>query len=123
MVQSSESIYDPLCMNTSACKVHGNQAEGLTHNKVDVLSVCMSLEFERELVEIPDANLGLIRLSRNCMVPVSCSLDFVASFRKIKVLYQLNGALHLFPDDPLALAFGGSLLGKPIREGRGGRRS
>ena len=97
-------------MNTSACKVHGNQAEGLTHNKVNILCIRMSLELERKLVKVPYPDLRLVRPSRDRMVPVPSSFHFVTCFGEIKVLYELYRSLDLFPSCPLPFAFCGSFL-------------
>lgn len=69
----------------------------LTHKEVDVFSVRMSLKLETQLVQIPNAHLGLIRPSGNDMMSVSSRSDFVASFGKFKVLYEFEGSFDMFP--------------------------
>ena len=82
----------------------------------------MSLKLERELIEIPYSYLRLVRPGRDCMVPVPGCPDFVTCFREVKVLDELNVALHLLPYDPLPFALGSALLGEPVwKGGRGGR--
>lgn len=69
----------------------------LTHKEIYVLGVRMSLELETQLVQIPNPHLGLIRPSSNDMMPVPSSSDFVASFGKLEVLYELEGSFDMFP--------------------------
>ena len=62
----------------------------LTHNKVDVLGVRMPLKLERELVQVPYADLRFVCSRRDGMVPVSGGLDFVAGFGEVEVLDEFN---------------------------------
>ena len=72
----------------------------LTHKEIYVLGVRMSLELETQLVQIPNPHLGFVRSSRNNMVSVPSCFDFVASFRKFKMLDEFEGSFDMFPLRP-----------------------
>jgi hypothetical protein len=85
-----------------------------THDEVDVLDVGVSLELQRELVEVPYAHLGLVCPGGDGMMAVACCLDTDACFRKFKVLYEFYGTLDVFADGAFSLGLGSAFTHEPI---------
>ncbi len=85
-----------------------------THDEVDVLDIGVSLEFERNLVEVPYAHLGLVCPGSDGMVAVACGLDADACLGKFKVLYEFYGALDMFASAALPLGLGCAFAHEPI---------
>ena len=74
----------------------------------------MSLEFERELVEVPYAHLGLVCSGGDGMMAITGALDADACLGKLKVLYELYGALDVFANGALSLGLGCAFAHEPI---------
>lgn len=74
-----------------------------THGEIDVLDIGVPLEFERELVEVPYAHLGLVCPGSDDMIPVVRTFDAVARLWEFEVLNELYGALDVFANRALAL--------------------
>ena len=79
-------IYE--CFGDVVLRKRGRKGGGgeKTHDEIDVLNIGMALEFERELVEIPNAHLGLVCPSSDDMMAVARALDAVAGLGELKVL-------------------------------------
>jgi hypothetical protein len=88
-----------------------------THDEIDVLDIGVALEFERELVEIPNAHLGLVRPGGDDMVAVARAPDAVARLGELKVLQELYGALDVLANRAFALGLGGTFSYEPVRQG------
>jgi hypothetical protein len=74
----------------------------------------VSLEFERELVKVPYAHLGLVCPGSDDMVAITRALDTDACLGKLKVLYELYGALDMFANGALSLVLGCAFAHEPI---------
>lgn len=85
-----------------------------THDEIDVLDIGVSLEFERELVKVPYAHLGLVCPGSDGMVAVAGALDAVACLGELKVLYELYGALDVFANGALSFGLGCAFADEPI---------
>lgn len=85
-----------------------------THEEIDVLDICVSLKFERELVKIPYTHLGLVCPGRDEMVPIARALDTDACLGKLKVLYELYGTLDMFANGALSFGLGCAFAYEPI---------
>ena len=82
----------------------------------------MPLEFEGELIEVPYAHLGLVCPRSDDMMAVARTLDTVACFWELEVLYELYGALDVFTNRALSLGFGRTFPYKKIWQGGGRAR-
>jgi hypothetical protein len=90
-----------------------------THDEVGVLDIGVALEFERELVEVPNAHLGLVRASGDGVVAVSGALDAVARLWKVEVLHEFYGTLDVLASRTFAFGLGGAFPYEPFVQGRG----
>ena len=89
------------------------------HDEIDVLNIGMTFEFERELVEIPNAHLGLVRPGGDDVVAVARALDAVAGLGELKVLQELYGTLDVLANRAFALGLGGAFPHEPVGQGGG----
>jgi hypothetical protein len=78
-----------------------------------------SLEFEGDLIEVPYAHLGLVCPRNDDMMAVARTLDAVACFWELEVLYEPYGALYVLTNRALSLGFGRAFLYKKVWQGRG----
>ena len=78
-----------------------------------------SLEFEGELIEVPYAHLGLVCPHNDDMMAVARTLDTVACFWELEVLYEPYGALYVFTNRAFSLGFGRAFLYKKNLAGEG----
>jgi hypothetical protein len=74
----------------------------------------VTLEFERELIEVPNAHLGLVRPGSDDMMSVWRALDAVARLGELEVLDEFYGALDVFANDAFALGLGRAFSDQPI---------
>lgn len=96
LVQSSERIF----FVTTVSSLWGGYAERkqLTYNKINVFRVCVSFEFESELVEVPYPHLGFVYAGRHYMVPIARGFYFVAGFGELESLDELDSSLDMLLD-------------------------
>jgi hypothetical protein len=106
------------CMYQSYRKQACSHQRRLTHKKIYILRVRVSLKFEGQLVQVPNSHLGLVCTCCDCVVAIPGRLHSITCFGKVKVLDEFDRAFYSLAYGTLSFSFGSALTSQPIRQGR-----